>query len=218
MATQKGPTSPARVERETAVAVAVSAQDVSSAPDVRSPAHYFDAGMELLADEGVAALTIARLCGALGVTKGSFYHHFRGVEDFRTQLLTHWASERSAQVVAAADAIGDPVRRLRVLLEAGVHLPHEAEAAIRAWSRRDPEAWRVRVAVDEARERILTEAFVAAGVGLAQAELYGRLAVATLVGAQHRSERTDRTTLRAMFEWMLSSALDQVERPLGVDT
>lgn len=173
--------------------------------------------MELLADEGVSALTIARLCGALGVTKGSFYHHFRGVEDFRTQLLTHWASERSAQVVAAADAIDDPVRRLRVLLEAGVHLPHEAEAAIRAWSRRDPEAWQVRVAVDEARERIIGEAFRAAGVDAEQAELYGRLAVVTLVGAQHRGERTDRRALRAMFDWMLSSALSQVGRSPSVE-
>jgi AcrR family transcriptional regulator len=176
-----------------------------------SPQDYFDAGMDLLAAEGVSALTIARLCAALGVTKGSFYHHFRGVEDYRTQLLTHWASDRSAQVVAAAGAIDDPVRRLRVLLQAGVDLPHEAEAAIRAWSQRDPDAWRVRVAVDEARERTIAEAFRAAGVDTARAELYGRLAVVTLVGAQHRGAVTDRASLRAMFDWMLASALAQVD-------
>ncbi|CAB4578066.1 MAG: TetR family transcriptional regulator [Actinobacteria bacterium] len=174
-----------------------------------SPQDYFDAGMDLLAAEGVSALTIARLCGELGVTKGSFYHHFRGVEDYRTQLLTHWASNRSAQVVAAAGAIDDPVRRLRVLLQAGVELPHEAEAAIRAWSQRDPDAWRVRVAVDEARERIIADAFRAAGVDAVQAELYGRLAVVTLVGAQHRGATTDRAALRSMFDWMLAAALDQ---------
>ncbi len=174
-----------------------------------SPQDYFDAGMDLLAAEGVSALTIARLCGELGVTKGSFYHHFRGVEDYRTQLLTHWASDRSAQVVAAAGAIDDPVRRLRVLLQAGVELPHEAEAAIRAWSQRDPDAWRVRVAVDEARERIIAAAFRAAGVDAGHAELYGRLAVVTLVGAQHRGATTDRAALRSMFDWMLASALDQ---------
>lgn len=198
--------------------MASASVDIAGASaDVRSPRSYFDAGMDLLADEGVGALTIARLCGALGVTKGSFYHHFRGVEDFRTQLLTHWASERSAQVVAAADAIDDPVRRLRVLLEAGVHLPHEAEAAIRAWSRRDPEAWQVRVRVDEARERIIGEAFRAVGVPAERADLYGRLAVVTLVGAQHRGERTDRRALRAMFDWMLASALSQVDPPPSVD-
>jgi AcrR family transcriptional regulator len=179
--------------------------------DTCSPRDYFDAGMEILGAEGVTGLTIARLCSALGVTKGSFYHHFRGVEDFRTQLLTHWATERSDQVVSAAAAVGDPVRRLRVMLEAGVHLHHEAEAAIRAWSRRDAEAWRVRVAVDEARERTVGEAFLAAGVPSGRAELYGRLAVVTLVGAQHRGERTDRRALKAMFDWMLEAALAEVD-------
>lgn len=166
--------------------------------------------MELLGTDGVGGLTIARLCAALGVTKGSFYHHFRGVEDFRTQLLTHWATERADQVATAAAAVDDPVRRLRVMLEAGVHLHHEAEAAIRAWSRRDPEAWRVRVAVDEARERIVGEAFRAAGVPAGPAEMYGRLAVVTLVGAQHRGERTDRAALKQMFDWMLVAALAEV--------
>jgi hypothetical protein len=114
-------------------------------------------------------------------------------------------------VVAAAGAIDDPVRRLRVLLQAGVDLPHEAEAAIRAWSQRDPDAWRVRVAVDEARERTIAEAFRAAGVDTARAELYGRLAVVTLVGAQHRGAKTDRASLRAMFDWILASALAKVD-------
>ena len=174
--------------------------------------------MELLAVEGVGGLTIARLCSALGVTKGSFYHHFRGVEDFRTQLLTHWATDGARQVEAISAAVDDPVRRLRVLLEAGVGLPHEAEAAIRAWSRRDHGAWLVRVAVDEARERIIGQAFVAAGIDPGQAEMYGRLAVATLIGGQHRGERTDRAGLRAMFAWMLQSALDQAGRDQGPHT
>ncbi|MEZ5247691.1 MAG: hypothetical protein R2713_00270 [Ilumatobacteraceae bacterium] len=59
------------------------------------------------------------------------------------------------------------------------------------------------------RERIIGQAFVAAGIDPGQAEMYGRLAVATLIGGQHRGERTDRAGLRAMFAWMLQSALEQ---------
>ena len=78
---------------------------------------YFDTGMQLLALGGVRAVTVARLCSALGVTKGSFYHHFRGVEDYKTQLLAHWSSEGERQVLVAADAVADPMERLTVLRE-----------------------------------------------------------------------------------------------------
>ena len=36
---------------------------------------YFEAGLDLLAEGGVQAQTIANLCERLAITKGSFYHH-----------------------------------------------------------------------------------------------------------------------------------------------
>ena len=169
------------------------------ARDAKGRHDYFAAGMDLIAKGGVRAVTIARLCAELGVTKGSFYHHFRNVEDFRRQLLTHWSSERERQVSVAASAVADPIQRLEVLRDFAVGLHHEAEAAIRAWSRTDPEAWAVREKVDTARERTITQAYVDAGVPTDEAELMGRAAVAILIGAQHRGHATDRALLDAMF-------------------
>lgn len=163
--------------------------------------------MNLLARGGVRAITIARLCAELGVTKGSFYHHFRNVEDFRHQLLTHWSSERERQVLIAASATDDPIERLEVLREFAVGLHHEAEAAIRAWSRTDPAAWAVREKVDTARERTITQAYRDAGVPDAEAELMGKAAVAVLIGAQHRGHATDRSLLDAMFRRLHPMAL-----------
>ena len=160
---------------------------------------YFEAGMELLAVGGVRAVTVSRLCTALGVTKGSFYHHFRGVDDYKTQLLTHWSTEREQQVRVAADAVADPMERLDVLREFGVALHHEAEVAIRAWSRTDAAAWKVRARVDAAREHTVAEAYHEVGVPLSVAHLLGRLGVVVLVGAQHRGEAADREALREMY-------------------
>ncbi|MDO8365011.1 MAG: helix-turn-helix domain-containing protein [Actinomycetota bacterium] len=167
--------------------------------DPRSKDDYFEAGMALLADGGVHAVTIARLCSALGVTKGSFYHHFRGVDDYKTHLLGHWSVETERQVLRAAGAVSDPMERLDVLREAGITLHHEAEVAIRAWSRTDPAAWKVREKVDAARERTVADAYSEVGVPVDVAQLLGRLGVAVLVGAQHRSEVTDRAALREMY-------------------
>lgn len=160
---------------------------------------YLDAGMHLLASGGVVAVTIARLCAALGVTKGSFYHHFRGVEDFKSQLLLEWSTERERQVLVAAGAVDDPIERLTVLREFGIALHHEAEVAIRAWSRTDDTAWAARAKVDAARERAVADAYHEIGVSRDVAQMLGRLGVAVLIGAQHRSETTDREALRDLY-------------------
>jgi AcrR family transcriptional regulator len=174
---------------------------------------YFDAGMDLLGSGGVGAVTIARLCQALGVTKGSFYHHFTGVEDYRTQLLVHWSTEREHQVAAAAEASTDPYERLDLLRDSSVSLHHEAEAAIRAWSRTDADAWQVRATVDAAREHTVAQAFMAVGVPPERAEFFGRLAVVVLVGAQHRAETTDRAELHQMYSWLEEMALATAGQP-----
>lgn len=173
----------------------------TSAPlrDALGRPDYFEAGMDLLGTGGVGAVTIARLCEALGVTKGSFYHHFRNVEDFRHQLLTHWSSERERQVLHAAAQVADPAQRLDVLRSFAVALHHEAEVAIRAWSRTDADAWAVREKVDAARERAIAGAYRDVGVPDDLADELGRAAVALLIGAQHRTRTTDRAGLDALF-------------------
>lgn len=182
-------------------------------PSARGKQDYFDAGMDLLGSGGVGAVTIARLCQALGVTKGSFYHHFTGVEDYRTQLLVHWSTEREQQVTAAAAASTDPYERLDLLRDSSVSLHHEAEAAIRAWSRIDADAWQVRATVDAAREHTVAQAFEAVGVPPDRAEFFGRLAVVVLVGAQHRAETTDRAALLEMYSWLEAMALATAAEP-----
>lgn len=173
--------------------------------------------MELIGADGVQGLTIARVCAALDVTKGSFYHHFRGIEDFRTQLLAHWSHAQEAEVAAAVSATPDPYDRLDVLRRFAVSMPHEAEAAIRAWSRSDDEAWRVREKVDAARERAVAGAYREVGIDPDVADVLGRVAVAILIGAQHRSESTDRAVLEAMYSVLHDVALTHYATTTSTD-
>ena len=78
----------------------------------RTRLDYFDAGMEFLAIGGVQSVTIANLCARLRVTKGSFYHHFQSGDQFKIELLAHWASACTQQVEAAASQVADPLERL----------------------------------------------------------------------------------------------------------
>ena len=51
---------------------------------------WIDAGFTLLADAGIEALKLDRLCGHLGVTKGSFYWHFADMPAYRKALIESW--------------------------------------------------------------------------------------------------------------------------------
>jgi AcrR family transcriptional regulator len=47
-------------------------------------------GAQLLSDEGPSALSLERLTEAASLTKGSFYHHFRGRDGYLAALAGHW--------------------------------------------------------------------------------------------------------------------------------
>lgn len=167
---------------------------------------YCRAGMSLLAEDGVAALTVTQLCAALGVTKGSFYHHFRGIEDYRSQLLEFWAGQQEAMVGAALREERDPREWIELLRRFGVGLPHEAEVAIRAWSLTDPAAGEVRERVDAGREALVARAYREVGAPADVADQLGRVLTAVLIGAQHRGGTTDRDSLAGMFRFVADVA------------
>ena len=160
---------------------------------------YVAAGLDLLAEGGVSAVTIAALCERLGVTKGSFYHHFDGVPAFHEALLVFW-EDSTRRAIEAGRAVADSRRRLTVLKELAVAAHHEAEGAIRAWGRSyDPAADVVR-RVDAAREANLVESFQALGIPLVRARRLARIGLATLIGTQHMEHPVDRRRLLAAFD------------------
>ncbi len=52
---------------------------------------WIEAGYAILAEGGLDALKLDRLCTRLGVTKGSFYWHFTDMAGYRAALLMAWA-------------------------------------------------------------------------------------------------------------------------------
>ena len=165
-----------------------------------TPEDYFREALAVLGDYGSEALTIAVLCERLGITKGSFYHHFGGMPGFVTQLLDYWEREHSERLIMISKAQPDPTLRIHNLTEIGVGLPHASEAAIRAWARSSPEVAEVTERVDRRRERHLVGAISALGIDRAQARVLARIALNVLVGVQQREHQVDLKRLRQMFE------------------
>jgi AcrR family transcriptional regulator len=150
------------------------------------PAAYFNAAFKILGTGGHETLTVESLCAELGVTKGSFYHHFASTKDFVAALMRCW-EDTLAQVIELSDELVDPVRQVEAVWPANANRPHEAEAAIRTWAGTDPivaaavhrvdrtneqaaAAWITSVTGDPARSRVLAHMWTAILTGMQQRE------------------------------------------------
>jgi AcrR family transcriptional regulator len=144
---------------------------------------WVKAAMNLLAQEGVPAVAVEPLALALGVTKGSFYWHFKNRDDLIQACLEAWEQDQAADVVSRYSGIPDPRRRLRVLLFAAFEDVENGKffAALTV-SAEDP---RVAPTLRRATERRLAfgmEAFRALGLSPEEAKERALLAYAAYTG------------------------------------
>ncbi len=169
-----------------------------------NPDAWIGGAIELLAERGVNAVKIEPLARRLGVTKGSFYWHFRDRPALLAAILARWEGRQTDLLVRiAGHADASPAERLRLLLEmtVGAYADPEfrnAEIAIRNWSRTDPAATVAVRAVDARRSVYIENFFIGLGftetaartrAGLFQGLL---LAEALLVRDETAEDRTAR--------------------------
>ncbi|MEU7004548.1 TetR/AcrR family transcriptional regulator [Nonomuraea sp. NPDC046570] len=149
---------------------------------------WLEAGLTVLGEEGAPALTIERLCGALGLTKGSFYHHFKGMTGFKTDLLEHFEAEHTSRYIAGAEVAGDAAQarlhRLMNLVLEDEGGSHDLEIAMRAWASQDAEVHALQQRVDRLRIGYLRSLWRDLGGPEADADPMAHLLYLVLVGAQ----------------------------------
>ena len=160
---------------------------------------YYRTALELLAEGGVDALTMANLCARLGVTTGSFYAHFGGIREFHSAFLEQWADGRVYALKEQVRNTTDPLERVDLLRRIAISLNHEAESAIRGWARTNPMVADYQRVVDAAREAVLTQAFLDIGIDKKEARVLARIGLTILVGTQQIEDKVDRKRLNALL-------------------
>ncbi len=115
-------------------------ETLEGASTARTTRHdWLDMGLHLLSEVGAAGLTIDALTVALGVTKGSFYHHFGAFQDYKAALLDHFEREGTVKIIAQLEQADSDMAKLHLLLDAVAAGPWRTEAAVRAWALQDVE-------------------------------------------------------------------------------
>lgn len=126
---------------------------------------WLSQALDYLAQEGKAKLTIDKLVGALGVTKGSFYWHFRDRDDFQQSLVKYW-DNRYTQVVAerVEQLSGSSNDRLLAIMEIVCKDDlARYDIAVRAWAAQEPTVAMLVRSVDESRLRFVRSLFAEMG-------------------------------------------------------
>lgn len=118
---------------------------------------WVELALETLAQESVEAVLIVPLAKKLGVTKGSFYWHFKSREELLRAALDLWRTRATKRVIEFVEAKSDdPETRLRQLFKIAVESKYkmpggQIEIAVRDWARQDPIARKVVARVDNER-------------------------------------------------------------------
>ncbi|WP_146184025.1 hypothetical protein [Aliiroseovarius pelagivivens] len=93
-------------------------------------------------------------------TKGSFYWHFKDLQDFHTSVLTRWEELSLSALEDQSRSEATPVGRLTLFAENLSHpqdpLPAGIDAPVRAWAHENHTAANAVATVDQAREQFLS--------------------------------------------------------------
>ncbi len=150
---------------------------------------WVQAGFAILAEEGITALKIDRLCDRLAVTKGSFYWHFTDIAGYRATLIDAWGELRDDDRSHFGEMARFPPReRLSQMMSALLGARHwTLERAMREWARTDDA---VAASVRAADQRILDavrRAFLDYGFDGEDADLRANATFAAGIGFLHLS-------------------------------
>jgi AcrR family transcriptional regulator len=150
----------------------------------RNGGDWMRAAARRLAAGGIAAVAVETLARDLGVTKGSFYWHFRDRAALLAALLADWAARATEPLLRRLEGAGTAPRDRLARLAATVagEGAGALDPAIRAWARHDPAAAAAVRRVDAARLAFIASEFRALGFAPAAASTRARLFYLHLLG------------------------------------
>ena len=148
-----------------------------------SAGDWAEAALDLIAEQGVAALAVEPLARRLGVTKGSFYWHFPSRDALLQAALERWEAFEEQELFGKLETVADPAERLRSLFQmvAREFKSHVVYSALLK-APDHPAVLPVIGRVSQRRLDYLTASFRQAGLGRTEARHRARLTYAAYVG------------------------------------
>ena len=132
-----------------------------------SRADWTDAALAAMAAAGTTGVNVEQLARSLGATKGSFYHHFSGKQDFQRALVAYWDRHYTEIIVHLLDEMPEsaaPEERLMALARSVWQLDYgKLELAVRTMAQDDQELTELVQRVEATRYENVGRLFEAMG-------------------------------------------------------
>jgi AcrR family transcriptional regulator len=139
-------------------------------------------GLLALAKVGPQALTVEIMCRRMGVTKGSFYHHFKNRQDYIENILKLWEEENTSRLIDITEENTGIRDRLNALLKLIFEIPKDREMAVRALALYDRTARKYQVKIDTERRAYLLSLNKKFTKNSKEAELFSTIDYAWYIG------------------------------------
>lgn len=145
---------------------------------------WLEEGFRLLSQFAQNKLRIAFLCERLGVTRGSFYHHFESIDNYVEELMRAWEKQNTLDAIEVAQVGKSPMESMELLNREVVQANQKVEAAIRSWSFYHAVVREHLERVDHTRLAFLSNIFQQLGMEESTARKHAQLDYAVLIGIQ----------------------------------
>ncbi|MBW0115742.1 TetR/AcrR family transcriptional regulator [Pseudonocardia abyssalis] len=164
---------------------------------------WLSAGAAALADEGPDAVRIDRLAVRVGLSKGSFHHHFSGIGGYRAALLERLEQMQVALLGAVSTELAaltpvDALRSLPARLDELVDA--DLDRALRAWAVGHREAGDTVERIDRARLEFLEALWRRVVADPSRAHAAALLPHLLLIGAGSVHPPLDSASRQALFD------------------
>jgi len=177
---------------------------------------WIQQALRVVGERGVEAVRVEPLAKRLGVTKGSFYHHFADRDELLVAVLDGWFQQATLMVIEIVNQFSRrPEQRLRRLLELSTSANDErsiwsrVDVGIRDWARRDRRAQSMLETIDTRRLAYIAERLLALGAERPDAETRSFLIYCYIISARQiaateskhvRIDRVDRCLERLVLD------------------
>lgn len=175
--------------------------------DQLSARDWLDAGLKVLATNGVGALKAEPLAKAMGVSRGSFYWHFADIGAFRTAILAHWREVSAERIIAGLEAAAATEDPLLLLLRWTFSSRLALEKAVRSWATFDAEAKRAVQAIDRRRMDYIEGRLRAAGCAAEIAQARAQILYWAFVGYALSDKPLPKAKQQAVYDELVRFAL-----------
>jgi AcrR family transcriptional regulator len=149
------------------------------------------AALEILMEKGIEAVKVDVLAKSLKITRGSFYWHFKNLDDLLAAIIQEWQVIDTEAAIQQVEQIGGtPSQQLLHLFEIaakdddspGERLRQRLEKAMRIWAIHDLRAMQSIERVDKQRLEYLQNLFLQIGCSQTDAELRAQIVYSVKLG------------------------------------